>query len=145
MSANGQSKDPTDEDEAENAEIRDDGSGEADRDENVQPTATTETHKSSHAGGSSPHSAESANISKKQTEKSGVAAFLQFLAEVLIELKKITWPDRQQVIKETLSVIVLVAIITGCVLAFDYGIAKAVFEPLDKLARQLGGGIGVHH
>ena len=145
MSANGQFEDPTDEDQASNAEIRDNGSGEADGNENVQSTAKTEKHQSSHADGSPALSGESAKHSKQQTQKSGLAALLQFLAEVLIELKKITWPDRQQVIKETLSVIVLVAIITGCVLAFDYGIAKAIFEPLDKLARHLGGGIGVSH
>ena len=88
---------------------------------------------------------QSQKISAKQTQKSGIAALVQFISEALVELKKIHWPDRQQVIKETLSVIVLVAIITACVLAFDYGIAKVVFEPLDKLARHLGGGIGVHH
>ncbi len=84
-------------------------------------------------------------LSKQQTEKSGLAALLQFVSDSLLEARKVTWPDRQQVIKETISVIILVALITGCVLAFDYGIGKAVFEPLDKLARHMGGGIGVHH
>ena len=87
----------------------------------------------------------SAKASKAQTNVSGLAAMVLFVKESMVELRKITWPDRQQVIKETLSVIVLVAIITACVLAFDYGVAKVIFEPLDKLARHLGGGIGVHH
>ncbi len=82
---------------------------------------------------------------KDTTEKNGFAGLLQFATEALVELRKVTWPDRPQVIKETISVIVLVGVITVCVLAFDFGIAKVVFEPLDKFARHLGGGVGVHH
>lgn len=84
-------------------------------------------------------------VSRAQTEKTGIAGMLQFCGEALIEARKVSWPDRRQVIKETASVIVLVGIITSCVLAFDFGVAKVVFEPLDKFARHLGGGIGVSH
>jgi preprotein translocase SecE subunit len=86
-----------------------------------------------------------AKISREQTEKTGIAGMIQFTTEALMEARKVTWPDRQQVIKETLSVIFLVGVITCCVLGFDFSIAKVVFEPLDKVARHLGGGIGVHH
>jgi preprotein translocase subunit SecE len=86
-----------------------------------------------------------ARTSREQTEKTGLAGMMQFVKEALLEARKVSWPDRQQVVKETISVIILVGIITSCVLAFDFGIAKVVFEPLDKLARHLGGGIGVHH
>lgn len=89
-------------------------------------------------------SQSSKHVREQQTEKTGLAWLFQFLNDVLQELKKINWPDRKQVLRETLSVIVLVTLITGCVLGFDYAIAKAVFEPLDKFARQMGGGIGVH-
>ncbi len=83
-------------------------------------------------------------ISKQQTEQGGIAGVVAFVASSIEELKKITWPDRQQVIKETLSVIVLVAIITAAVLGFDY-VLGFVFNNIDHLARKFGGGIGVHH
>lgn len=80
------------------------------------------------------------------TESSSPVVSLQkFLVDTLVELRKITWPGRQQIIRETASVIFLVALITVAVLGFDYGLAKVVFEPLDRLARQMGGGIGAHH
>ena len=138
MNANGQLNDPTDENEL-STEISS-SEGEAKEVSNVlaatQPNPTP---------GSAEQTKQAHKNSKAQTEKTGLAGLIQFIADSLVELKKITWPDRPQVIRETLSVIVLVAIITGCVLGFDYGIAKLVFEPLDKLARKLGGGIGVHH
>ena len=83
-------------------------------------------------------------ISKQQTEQGGIAGLVAFVASSFVELQKITWPDRQQVIKETLSVIVLVVIITAAVLGFDYALGF-VFNNIDHLARKFGGGIGVHH
>ncbi len=41
-----------------------------------------------------------------------MAKCLQFLNEVLLEFRKISWPERSQVIRETLSVLFLVALIT---------------------------------
>ncbi|MBY0356701.1 MAG: preprotein translocase subunit SecE [Candidatus Obscuribacterales bacterium] len=76
---------------------------------------------------------------------SSIRSLHKFLLDTLIELRKITWPSRQQVIRETGSVIVLVTLITVAVLGFDYALAKVVFEPLDRFARQMGGGIGSHH
>lgn len=71
-----------------------------------------------------------------------VEGVVEFFKGVVVEFKKISWPDRQQVIRETYSVIVLVALITTAVLAFDFAISKVVFEPLDHLARTMGGGVG---
>ena len=65
----------------------------------------------------------------------------QFLKEVSIEFQKISWPDRAQVIRETYSVIFLVAIITLMVLAFDWVLGNAVFGPLEHWARMFGGGV----
>ena len=141
--------DPADENEAQGAEIPEAGAAGgagSSKDGAVSQTATTEgRHGTEGSGKSQTASQQTQKVRADQTEKTGIAGTIQFVSEALVELRKITWPDRQQVVKETLSVIVLVAIITACVLAFDYGIAKAVFEPLDKLARHLGGGIGVHH
>ncbi len=136
MNANGQFKDPTDESE----QPASDSQNAAGKDSGTVVAATEVQNPNPNPG-----SAQAKKNSNAQTEKQGLAGLIQFIADSLGELKKVTWPDRNQVIRETLSVIVLVALITGCVLAFDYGIAKAVFEPLDKLARHMGGGIGVHH
>ncbi|MBX9686765.1 MAG: preprotein translocase subunit SecE [Candidatus Obscuribacterales bacterium] len=142
MNASGPSDDLSEQDEAKLAQPAD---GSALDDKGKTVSTATSSGKNGSDSAAALEAAQERKVSQKQTQKSGLAALLQFIAEALIELKRITWPERQQVIKETISVIVLVTIITACVLAFDYGIAKAVFEPLDKLARHLGGGIGVHH
>ena len=82
---------------------------------------------------------------KKADEPSfgeNIAELAQFLKDTWIEFRRISWPNRQQVVKETWSVLVLVTMLTVAVLAFDFGIARTVFEPLDKLAKKAGGGVG---
>jgi preprotein translocase SecE subunit len=83
---------------------------------------------------------------KKKVDEPGFgeqfAEFTQFLKDTWIEFRRISWPTRQQVIKETWSVLVLVTMLTVAVLAFDFGIARVVFEPLDKFAKKAGGGVG---
>lgn len=66
----------------------------------------------------------------------------QFLREVAIEFRKITWPGRAQVFQETYSVLFLVTVITLMVLAFDWVLGHAVFGPLEHWARLHGGGVG---
>jgi preprotein translocase SecE subunit len=73
---------------------------------------------------------------------SNLHEFIVFLQETWSEFRKISWPNRQQVIKETWTVLVLVAALTCAVLAFDWAIAKSIFEPLDKYAKHMGGGVG---
>lgn len=70
------------------------------------------------------------------------AQALQFAKEVLLEFRKISWPDRRQVFRETLSVLFLVAFITLLVLGFDWFLSKLVFGPLEHFARLHGGGVG---
>jgi preprotein translocase SecE subunit len=83
---------------------------------------------------------------KKKTDEPGfmesLAELRQFLADTWIEFRRISWPSRQQVVKETWSVLVLVTMLTLAVLAFDFAIARTVFEPLDKYAKKSGGGVG---
>ncbi len=83
---------------------------------------------------------------KKSEEPRGMlktlAELQQFLKETVVEFRKISWPTRTQVIKETWSVLVLVTVLTLAVLAFDFGIARVIFEPLDKFAKKSGGGVG---
>jgi preprotein translocase SecE subunit len=71
-----------------------------------------------------------------------IAEFIQFLSDTWQEFRKISWPNREQVIRETWSVLVLCALITCSVLAFDWAIAKSIFEPLDRYAKKMGGGVG---
>ena len=82
----------------------------------------------------------------KHDEESGQSLSLQdivqFLREVVIEFKKISWPTRRQVMQETASVLVLVTIITLAVLGFDWAVGKFIFGPLGEWARHLGGGVG---
>jgi preprotein translocase SecE subunit len=85
-------------------------------------------------------------LESKKPEKASVAkrdnvfvSVAQFLREVAIEHHKITWPDTPQILRETRSVIVLVACITLLVLAFDWVLGQAVFGPLEHLARTMGG------
>jgi preprotein translocase SecE subunit len=65
-----------------------------------------------------------------------------FLGEVWVEFKKITWPTRDQVFRETMSVLILVALLTLMVLAFDWVLAQGFFQPIESWARNHGGGIG---
>ena len=51
---------------------------------------------------------------------------LQFLREVKIELKKVTWPSRQQTLGSTLVVIVLVMIISLFLGMVDLGLSGVI-------------------
>jgi preprotein translocase subunit SecE len=51
---------------------------------------------------------------------------LQFLREVKIELKKVTWPSRKQTMGSTLVVIVLVIIISVFLGVVDIGLSTAI-------------------
>jgi preprotein translocase subunit SecE len=51
---------------------------------------------------------------------------LQFLREVKVELKKVTWPSRKQTIGSTIVVIVLVMIISLFLGVIDIGLSKLV-------------------
>ncbi len=96
---------------------------------------TTESTSTSTPSGGAPTSIDKANREKKGN-------LIQFLKEVVIEFKKISWPGGKEVIQATWSVIALVAIITLLVLGFDWLLAHAFFTPLEHFARMHGGGVG---
>ncbi len=81
---------------------------------------------------------------KLQAEKeaSGIKAVAQFMKEVAIEHRKITWPDRRQIVRETWSVIFLVSAITVMVLGIDWVLGHVIFGPLEHWARLHGAGVG---
>lgn len=75
--------------------------------------------------------------SKNGNKKQGniVSDFARFLKEVRTEIKKISWPERGQVVKETWSVVVLVTLITFLVLGYDYVLGHFVFGPIEHWAK----------
>jgi len=79
---------------------------------------------------------------KGKDEPKGIAHAVQFGKEVLVEFRKVTWPERQKVFRETVSVLFLVAAITLMVLGFDWLLSHFVFTPIESWARMHGGGIG---
>lgn len=44
----------------------------------------------------------------------------QFLGEVRTEFKKISWPNRQTVVTETIVVVIVVAFLTSLIVAMDW-------------------------
>lgn len=75
-------------------------------------------------------------IQKKQTPAAAPAAVkpkdnifsksAQFLREVKVELKKVTWPSRKQTVGSTVVVIVLVMLISLFLGVVDFGISSLI-------------------
>ena len=57
-------------------------------------------------------------------EKNFIQKSVQFLREVKIELKKVTWPSRKQTMGSTLVVIILVVIISLFLGVVDFGLSS---------------------
>ncbi len=51
---------------------------------------------------------------------------MQFLREVMMELKKVTWPSRKQTTGSTIVMIILVAIISLFLGMVDFGLTKLI-------------------
>lgn len=49
-----------------------------------------------------------------------------FLSEVKVELKKVTWPTRKQVTGTTIVVIIFIFVVAAFLGLFDFGLAKLV-------------------
>ena len=52
----------------------------------------------------------------------------QFLKEVQLELKKVNWPTRQELIAYTMVVLVAVVVLTSLVFGMDLSFSKAVLH-----------------
>jgi preprotein translocase subunit SecE len=50
----------------------------------------------------------------------------QFLKEVRLELKKVAWPTRAEVVNSTIIVLVAVIVLTTLIFGMDYAFAKGV-------------------
>ena len=74
-------------------------------------------------------------VTKKATATKGFASRFSFAGNIIAELRKVTWPTRQEAIRLTVMVLVVCAV-AGVFLALaDYGFAELVerffFPPLD--------------
>jgi preprotein translocase subunit SecE len=58
--------------------------------------------------------------------KQYVDASIQFLREVRVELRKVTWPSRKQTIGSTVVVIVLVLIVSAFLGLVDFGLSSLI-------------------
>ncbi len=58
--------------------------------------------------------------------KGFIARFRLFIRQVIVELRKVIWPTRKELIAYTTVVIVFVAAIAAIVAGFDYVFTKAV-------------------
>ena len=54
-----------------------------------------------------------------QNVRASIARTGPFLREVQVELKKVTWPDRRQLIEATRTIIIVVLIIAGIIALMD--------------------------
>lgn len=69
-------------------------------------------------------------LAKTRTEPGKIKSYLntsiQFLREVKVELKKVTWPTRRQAMGSTLVVIILVMIISLFLGVVDIGLSSLI-------------------
>jgi preprotein translocase subunit SecE len=54
--------------------------------------------------------------------------WLRFIREVRLELKKVSWPRRAEVVTYTLVVITTVLIVTALVFVLDFAFANTILE-----------------
>jgi preprotein translocase SecE subunit len=89
------------------------------------------------SGGGSGSNKSGKDPNKNSSKQQGnfITDFIKFLKEVRNEIKKISWPERGQVFKETWSVVVLVTLITFLVLGYDYVLGHFVFGPIEHWAK----------
>jgi preprotein translocase subunit SecE len=52
----------------------------------------------------------------------------EFMREVRAELKKVAWPDRQEVVTSTVVVLIAVVLMTALIFGLDYVFAKGVLH-----------------
>jgi len=69
---------------------------------------------------------------KPVSENTFIGKSLQFLREVKVELKKVTWPSRKQTIGSTVVVIILVIIISLFLGVVDIGLSGIIRMVLQR-------------
>lgn len=88
---------------------------------NEEQTSTVDVQEASSEGVKS-------DKKKKDRKKGDKKSISSFLSQYKAEFRKITWPSRQELIKETITVIIISllvgAIIFGMDYVFDFGFSK---------------------
>jgi preprotein translocase subunit SecE len=65
-------------------------------------------------------------VTKKATATRGIGSRFQFITNIIVELKKVTWPSRQEAIRLTIMVLI-VCIVAGIFLGLaDFGFTNLV-------------------
>lgn len=65
-------------------------------------------------------------VTKKATATKGIGSRFQFITNIIAELKKVTWPTRQEAIRLTIMVLI-VCIVAGIFLGLaDFGFTRLV-------------------
>ncbi|WP_020623290.1 preprotein translocase subunit SecE [Pseudonocardia sp. ICBG1142] len=62
----------------------------------------------------------------KEKKPSLFARLARFLREVVAELRKVIWPDRSQMVKYTIAVLIFVSIMVALVFVLDSAFAEGV-------------------
>jgi preprotein translocase subunit SecE len=95
------------------------------REERLQKKQDPEKGKSSRRPGSAP--------AKPQAEKKSFFKRIGgYLHEVRVELRKVTWPTREQMIAFTSVTVLTCVILTGVVFALDVAMKELVFWLVEK-------------
>ncbi len=74
-------------------------------------------------GNDKPRAPERRGPQQQARERTSPTAFF---GEVRAELRKVAWPDRQEVINSTIVVLIAIVVMTALIFGFDYASAKAV-------------------
>ena len=89
-----------------------------------KPSGDLKVVKKQSAGMAKPAVVTKSTVAK--TEPNIIQKSIQFLREVKVELKKVTWPARKQTIGSTIVVIIIVTIIAFFLGAVDIGLSSLV-------------------
>ncbi len=65
--------------------------------------------------------------------RTGATDLIQFLREVRIELKKISWPDRRALIDSTRTIIIVVLLIAGLIAVMDLVLQAVLVQGIPSL------------
>jgi preprotein translocase SecE subunit len=68
-----------------------------------------------------------------QSLRSNVARTGPFLREVQVELRKVTWPDRRELIEATRTIIIVVLIIAGIIALMDLFFQTLLVQAIPSL------------
>ncbi|MCP4669971.1 MAG: preprotein translocase subunit SecE [Desulfobacula sp.] len=89
-------------------------------------SAMASTSKSAVVAGAVKKKPEKKIVESKTGEPNFFQRAIEFLREVQIELKKVTWPTRKQTTGTTIVVIIFVFIVAAFLGVFDFGLSKIV-------------------